>query len=167
MGFLSSRTPPYARHLLTAGPATAPLSAGAGANPIYRPGRARPARMRLTLTPPDCALPSPARPPRRPARRALISVRARPPRGAGASLPRPSVRVHPLSTSPACAARRREGVSQRLLLRGLVPGRSASASPASTFNFPPALNSQVPSTSGRGSVPAYGQVEASRASIEY
>ncbi|XP_027455932.1 translation initiation factor IF-2-like [Zalophus californianus] len=98
-GFLSSRTPPYAQHLLTARPATAPLSAGAGANPIYRPGQARPARMRRRLTPPDCALPSPARPPRR-----------------------PSVRVHLFSTSPACAARRREGVSRRLL----PPPRSGS-----------------------------------------
>lgn len=143
-GFLSSRTPPYAQHLLTARPATAPLSAGAGANPIYRPGRARPARMRLRLTPPDCALPSPARPPRRPARRALPSVRARPPGGAGARSSWPSVRVHLRSTSPACAARRPEGVSQRLLLRGLAPRRSASASPASTFQFPPALNSRTP-----------------------
>ncbi|XP_034524403.1 transcription initiation factor TFIID subunit 4-like [Ailuropoda melanoleuca] len=119
--------------------------------------------MRLRLTPPDCALPSPARPPRRPARRALLSVRARPPGGAGARSSRPSVRVHLRSTSPACAARRREGVSQRLLLRGLAPRRSASASPASTFQFPPALNSRTPAASGRGSVPAYGQPGARRA----
>lgn len=52
---------PTPKHLLTARPATARLSAGAGANPIYRPGQARPARMRLRLTPPDSALPSPAR----------------------------------------------------------------------------------------------------------
>lgn len=85
-GFLSSCIPPYAQHLLTARPATAPLSAGAGANPIYTPGQARPARMRLRLTPPDSGLNSPARSPARPppwlARRALLSPRPPTPRAA-------------------------------------------------------------------------------------
>lgn len=82
-GLLSSRIPPYTQHLLTARPATAPLSAGAGANPIYTPGQARPARMRLRLTPPDSGLNSPARSPARlrGSRAALYSVRDRPPRG--------------------------------------------------------------------------------------
>ena len=89
---LSSRIPPYDQQLLTARPATARLSAGAGANPIYRPGQARPARMRLRLTPPDSALPPPARPPARPQARAqLPAVNSRPPtsrgRRAGSSRP--------------------------------------------------------------------------------
>ncbi|XP_058420457.1 uncharacterized protein LOC131419404 [Diceros bicornis minor] len=86
--------------------------------------------MRLSLTPPDSALPSPARPPA-----PAPAPRARAPRPA-------LIRVHLRSTSPACAARRREGVSQRLLLRGSAPCRLAAASPASTFLSPPAFKSR-------------------------
>lgn len=121
-GFLSPRTPPYAQHLLTARPATAPLSAGAGANPIYRPGQARPARMRRRLTPPDCALPSPARPPGRPARRALLSPRPPTPRARG-----PLVQA----LSP------RSPVLHFTCLRGPEAGGSLSEAPPPRSGSPP------------------------------
>lgn len=77
--------------------------------------------MRLRLTPPSSALPSPARPGGYPAGpRALpgsTSVRAS---GRGTS-PRPSVCGHLRSTPPVCAARRREGVFQKFLLCDSLP----------------------------------------------
>ncbi|XP_066122129.1 uncharacterized protein [Saccopteryx bilineata] len=79
---------------------------------------------------------------------------------------RPSGGCRPRSTSPACAARRREGVFQKLLLRDPAPCRSAPAPPANLF-FPPAFNSRILSVSGRGSAPEYNQAEDAQASIEW
>ncbi|XDB56963.1 hypothetical protein ABFV05_010579 [Capra hircus] len=131
-GFLSSRIPPCAPHLLTARPATARLSAGAGANPIYRPGLARPARMRRRLTPPDSALPSPARPPPARARRAAPWPPSAPaplegPQGWLTAAPCPS---------PARAARRQERPSQE---GSAPPPPPQPCSPPLDFiNLPPA-----------------------------
>ncbi|XP_066235267.1 uncharacterized protein [Saccopteryx leptura] len=78
----------------------------------------------------------------------------------------PSGGCRPRSTSPACAARRREGVFQKLLLRDPAPCRSAPAPPANVF-FPPAFNSRILSVSGRGSAPEYNQAEDAQANIEW
>lgn len=90
-GFLSSRIPPYVQ-CPQRQTRYRSHSAGAGANPIYRPGRARPARMRFRLTPQASALPSPARPRARTAgpRTRPACVRASPSLGAvGRALPGP------------------------------------------------------------------------------
>ena len=163
-GFLSSRIPPCARHLLTARPATARLSAGAGANPIYRPGRARPARMRRRLTPPYSALPSPARPPPAGARRAApwppsAPARLEGPQGWLTAAPCPS---------PARAARRQERPSQE---GSAPPPPPQPCSPPLDFVISrqyvsvPSLLSQLSKTGGvrpQPPAPAYGTVEVAR-----
>lgn len=71
------------------------LSAGAGANPIYRPGQTRPARMRLRLTPLASALPSPARPhpPHRSSHQTCLGPRRPTPGAAGRAHPGPQSAV--------------------------------------------------------------------------
>lgn len=93
-GSLPSRIPPG---VSTSSPPD-PLqlgSAGAGANSIYRPGPARPARMRRRLTPRTApSPPPPARPPSSPARAApcpqCARAAGRAPSGRRAALPAPA-----------------------------------------------------------------------------
>lgn len=110
-GFLCSRIPPYVQ-CPQRQTRYRSHSAGAGANPIYRPGQSRPARMRFRLTPQASALPSPARPRAHPAGPCTrpACVRTSPPLGTvGRALPghwsaatcpaRPSLRSPPAGRS--------------------------------------------------------------------